>query len=438
MPTSGAERSQMKVLIVGNGGREHALFCKIKQSSKVSEIYLSHPNGGVPKGNQLCENIFTMSNKELRNFISTEKLDLVVVGPEDPIVQGVFDDCRDLLAVFAPSKECSRLESSKIFAKNFMNQYNIPTAKSIEFESAETANKYLLSLQKSDYPIVIKYDGLAKGKGVTVAQTEDDAKIAIHRALVEKVFGDPHSKILIEDFIPGIEASIFILSDGDCFLSLPASQDYKRAYDNQQGPNTGGMGAYAPLSQIDDKEITLDIQTNIIQPLLPAIKRELGAYRGLLYLGLMIHEKKAKVLEFNVRFGDPETQALLSLIDEDLLPLLYQASCQRFEKEFIKIKENRSSIAVVLAAEGYPENPRKNINLDFIDKDLPKTLKMFHAGTQNLNGQLRSSGGRVLNFQAEAPDLHSAHQLVYDYLNQRSWPGLMYRKDIGSFVAHNS
>ncbi len=347
--------------------------------------------------------------------------------------------------MFAPSPACAQLESSKVFAKSFLQKYGFPTATSTVFDNYAQAENYVECLQDSDFPIVVKYDGLAQGKGVTVAKNEQEAKKALHAALVQRVFqgkepandfAAKEPKVMIEDFLSGEEASLFLICDGKDYRIFPACRDYKRANDGQEGPNTGGMGAIAPIFALDKSEVAENIQREILDPLLPAISQEIGEFRGLLFLGLMIHEKKPFVLEFNVRFGDPETQALLPLLDEDLCALLQQASTGRFDgsERILSMHKGMSSVVVVVAAEGYPEHPRKGIPVICSPVSSKKNMRIFHAGTSaesSVGGPLVSTGGRVLNVNAVAENMATARAMVYDYLAQQDWKNLWSRSDIG-------
>ena len=448
----------MKVLIIGGGGREHALFWKISQSRKVSDVFLSHENGGVPKSHQLKENILEMSMPQRRDFLKKEKFDLIVVGPELPIANGDFDGCRDIVPVFAPSPACARLESSKIFAKQFLKKYGIPTASALVFDDHAKAQSHVEALQDVDFPIVVKYDGLAQGKGVTVAFNKEAAQKALHAAMVQKVFQDASApaattaatattvpRVMIEDFLPGDEASLFLLCDGVNYRLFPASRDYKRAYDQNEGANTGGMGATAPLFELDEPELATNIRKEILDPLLSAIAKEMGEYRGLLYIGLMIDKKRAYVVEFNVRFGDPETQALLPLLAEDLLPLLEQASEGRFQstEKKLSLREGMKSLVVVVAAEGYPEQPIKGMPVEFAPLPDGADMRIFHGGTKyemqadgaqsimQKEGRLVNIGGRVLNVNAVAGSIAEGRSMVYNYLEHQTWNSFRYRRDIG-------
>ena len=362
------------------------------------------------------------------------KYDLLVVGPEQPLVDGITDSLKGTCPVFGPSRAAARLEGSKEFSKNFMQKYKIPTARAKSFTELGKALAYIEGLAPP-LPIVVKADGLAAGKGVSVALDHKEAREALERSLSQGFFGAAGSKVLIEEYLEGQEISVFALCDGQRALPFLPSQDHKRAYDKDMGPNTGGMGAYAPVPFVND-HLMAQIQTEILDRTMEGMQSEGEPFRGLLYAGLMVKNNKAKVIEFNVRFGDPETQALLPLLDEDLLELLQQAATGRLRPRSLSFRK-AFAIVVVLAAKGYPGDHMKNIPLKNVDSS-EEDINLLHAGTSFEGGQLLSKGGRVLNVAALASSLAEARAKVYGFLEGAvkrqalSLDSLFYRRDIGS------
>ena len=416
----------MKVLLIGSGGREHALYSSILQSPRLSELHVFPGNGGFDPENILHSSLVLNNSVSVRQFVEKKGYDLVVVGPEQFLVDGIVDALVGVCPVFGPTKAAARLEGSKIFSKRFMQKYNIPTAQARSFTDFDEACSYLQDLKP---PVVVKVDGLAAGKGVTVANDHSDAKKALQAALCDGAYGKAGQKVLIEDFLQGEEISVFALCDGKRAIPFLPAQDYKRAYDNDQGPNTGGMGAYLPVPIVNDA-LVAQIQTQILDRVIHGMQAEGHSYRGLLYAGLMVHENYAKVVEFNVRFGDPETQALLMLLENDLLPLLQQAATQDLEPRFLHFRQE-AAIVVVLAALGYPSpNYKKKIPLKNIDIHA-EDVKLLHAQTCREEGKLFSAGGRVLNVVATGSTVADARNKVYGFLEKLTLEDLFYRKDIG-------
>ncbi len=415
----------MKVLLLGSGGRESALAYKIKQSSKITELKVYPGNGGFSKSEIIPKNFFDLKNKNSTvQFIQKEKFDLVIVGPEEPLVDGIADWLEEVkIPCFGPSKYCAQLEGSKDFAKQLMKEFSIPTAQYETFNTLQLAKDYCMT---HSLPIVVKADGLAAGKGVTVCETLEIANSFLDEIFIDQKFGqDP--KVVIEEFLVGEEASIFAISDGEKFIILPALQDHKRAYENDLGPNTGGMGAYSP-APIATKKILEQVKKEIFEKMILGLKEKGYPYKGLLYAGLMIQNDYAKVIEFNCRFGDPETQALMLLIEDDLLQILFESANGNLQKKEILIKEGFAAV-VVLAALGYPNVYTKNIPIEL---NSSPSVQIFHAGTQlNSENQIVSSGGRVLGLSCQDKDLKSALDSIYDYLNANPVQNTFYRKDIG-------
>ncbi|OGI07203.1 MAG: phosphoribosylamine--glycine ligase [Candidatus Melainabacteria bacterium RIFCSPLOWO2_02_FULL_35_15] len=436
----------MNVLVIGSGGREHAICWKLHQSSHVKQIFCSPGNAGIAEI-ATCVPVSPTDIERLAEFAIVQKIDLTIASMDEPLARGIVDYFRKKgLRIFGPTKEAAKLEWSKYFAKEFMLRHNIPTAPYACFEQKEFALAYAKS-QK--HPIVVKADGLALGKGVTVAQSFEEAKIAIHDCFDGK-FGQAGEKVVIEEFMRGHEVSVFAISDGKDAVTLVPAQDYKRLYDGDSGPNTGGMGAYAPVPFMTG-ELIGQVKEEIIMPTIKGMEKEGNPYHGILYCGLMVtDESKIKVVEFNSRLGDPEAQVVLPLLDEDLFEICWAVT----EGELGKYKEGfhrlgGAALCVVIASDGYPENYRKGIRIDFsklnepveiVSGKNPQTLEailrakgiIFHAGTaRDADGRLVSNGGRVLGVTALADSLLDAQVLAYKLCERIDFEGKYYRKDIG-------
>lgn len=418
----------MRVLIVGSGGREHALAWKAKQSNLVTEIYVAPGNGGTAREKNINNvDIDAEDIEKLSKFALGNSIDLTIVGPEVPLVNGITNKFQSLgLNCFGPTQDAARLEGSKEFMKNFLTKYQIPTA---AYESFNDLKLALEHLEKSSYPIVVKADGLAAGKGVTVAQTHSEAEKAIRECLEEKTFGEAGNKVVVEEFLKGEEASFIVLTDGLTILPLASSQDHKTRDNQDKGPNTGGMGAYSP-APIVTPEIHQKIMDQVINPTIAGLVKEGIAYCGFLYAGLMIdQEQNVKVLEFNCRFGDPETQPILMRLRSDLVELCYQASKGKLKA--IELEwDPRVALGVVMAAGGYPNYYEKGNPI----KGLPsesKTVKVFHAGTQAEDDIITTNGGRVLCVTALGKNTTEAQLKAYNCIKQINWKNCFYRTDIG-------
>jgi phosphoribosylamine--glycine ligase len=418
----------MKVLVVGSGGREHALSWKISQSKIVSNVFVAPGNGGT-EFEKLITNIDIQPNdiERLAAFAIEEEIDLTIVGPEDPLVNGITDRFNDLgLKCFGPTKDAAQLEGSKEFMKKFLFRHNIPTAHYAVFTDSTKATEYAL---ERGFPIVIKADGLAAGKGVTIAYSIEEAKTAISLALESEIFGRAGRKIVIEEFLSGEEASFIVMTDGINAIPLPSSQDHKARDEMDKGPNTGGMGAYSPAPVVDEL-VHEKIMNEVIHPTLRGLKKENLEYVGFLYAGMMIDENKnLKVLEFNCRFGDPETQPIMMRIKSDIADLCLKACENKLENQIIEWDE-RKSLGVVIAADGYPfeyENNKEIKNIPIEGDD----LKVFHAGTKFSNGVLKSNGGRVLCVTALGSTVQSAQKKAYNAASKVTYKDSFYRKDIG-------
>lgn len=423
----------MKVLLIGSGGREHALYWKLSQSPKLTDIKVFPGNAGFPKDSVVPAGQLNLADFEsVVSYIHSENIELVVVGPEQPLVDGLADAIREKTkaGVFGPSKAAAQIEGSKDWAKAFMKKYSIPTARSWTVTSVAEGMTVLSGLNP---PFVIKADGLAAGKGVTVTEDLEHARQALQDSLENEVFGESGSRVVIEEFLKGREASVFAICDGTTALAMQAARDHKRAFDGDEGPNTGGMGAVTPVEYIDNA-IMQKIQSEVLDRALAGFQSEGCPYRGLLYAGLMIgDEGNVNVVEFNCRFGDPETQALLPLLDEDLLELCHTAAVGTFDRPALKFND-RTGIIVVLAAEGYPGSYKKGIDLSGLGEgDTAQSVTVFHAGTKKEASKIVSSGGRIAGIVATGSDLPDCQKKAYDYLNGRksTLPGTFYRSDIG-------
>ena len=418
----------MKILVIGNGGREHAIAWKLAQSNLVDLVYVAPGNGGTATGNHKIKNIDLKNNHELIDFAKQNNIELTVVGPELPLSKGIVNDFyKHGLNIFGPTKEAAQLESSKDFAKAFMKKHQIPTADYQTFTEIKKAHAYIL---EKGAPIVIKADGLAAGKGVIVAQTEDEAIAAVNSMLADNKFGNAGARVVIEEFLTGEEASFIVIADGENILPLASSQDHKRLLNDDLGPNTGGMGAYSPAPIVDDA-LHEKIMNLVIKPTIKGMKQDGFNFVGFLYAGLMIDaDKNIKTLEFNCRLGDPETQPLLFRIKSDLLPVLLNATQSKLNESIIEW-EDGYSITVVMAAENYPNTPKLNdviTQLECHDSD----CFIFHAGTKKVGEEILTSGGRVLGVTAKAMNLSEAQKKVYQLTKQIQFKGSQYRTDIGN------
>jgi phosphoribosylamine---glycine ligase len=418
----------MKILVVGSGGREHALVWAISKSKQTGKIYCAPGNAGTA---EIAENVDIKADdtSALLAFARENGIGLTVVGPEGPLASGIVDMFTAAgLKAFGPGEDAAQLEGSKVFAKNLLKKNNIPTASFGEFDSMDEAKKYIRANKK--YPLVVKADGLAAGKGVIICGGEAEALAAVGEIMGKKAFGSAGDRLVVEEFLEGEEASILAFTDGESVLTLPAAQDHKRIYDGDKGPNTGGMGAYAPAPLVD-KNLIKKIEKDILIPTIRALKREGITYKGILYAGLMLTKQGPMVLEYNVRFGDPETQAVLPLLKTDIISLFLTCIDGGLGKMKLEI-EKGACINVVLASKGYPGNYEKGKEIKgleyFKDKD---GLMVFHAGTRKDGDKTVTAGGRVLNVTAIGKDIKSAIDKVYKNIDQISFEGVYYRRDIG-------
>ncbi len=424
----------MNVLVIGGGGREHALAWKIAQSNKVQKVFVAPGNGGTARDKRL-DNIDITDVKALREFAQASGVDLTVVGPETPLAAGVVDEFRAHgLRIFGPTKAAAQLESSKAFSKAFMKRHHIPTAEYETFTDAQAAHDYV---NAKGAPIVVKADGLAAGKGVVVAMTAAEAHEAIDFMLLDNKLGVSHNeggaRVVIEEFLQGEEASFIVMCDGKTVLPLATSQDHKRLLDADLGPNTGGMGAYSPAPVVTP-EVHARAMREIILPTIKGMEKDGIPFTGFLYAGLMIDPQgHVKTLEFNCRMGDPETQPIMARLKTDLVDVLMAATTTNAETRFDDFElewDRRTAIGVVLAAHGYPMNPRKGDAITGLPQDTDDVV-VFHAGTQMKEGQVVTSGGRVLCVTALGGTLKLAQQQAYDTIQGSHCDGVQYRTDIG-------
>ena len=417
----------MRVLVVGQGAREHAISWKISQSDKVDKLYCAPGNGGISDIAE-CVDIKADDVDGLIEFVKTNNIDLTVVGPEVPLVLGIVDSFnKEGLRIFGPNKDSAALEGSKIFSKRAMKRFNVPTADFEAFDDSEKAKDYIKS---KGTPLVIKADGLCAGKGVIVAETIDEALKAIDQIMISKDFGAAGEKVIIEDCLVGEEASIIIVSDGKDFIQFPSSQDHKRALDNDQGPNTGGMGAYSP-APVMTKELSRQVEKEIIRPIIDGFYKEGTPYKGVLYIGLMIVDNKPYILEFNVRFGDPETQVILPKLKSDLIDIV-EASIDGNISNIAPEWDVRAAVCVVSASGGYPGNYQKGLEIEGLEiASKLEDVLVFHAGTKKADSKYLTSGGRVLGVTAMAENIKFAIDKSYKAISLINFDKMHYRKDIG-------
>ncbi|MBA4495481.1 phosphoribosylamine--glycine ligase [Paenactinomyces guangxiensis] len=416
----------MRILVIGNGGREHALVWKLAQSEKVTKIYCVPGNGGI-ESLAACVSLSVTDLDGLVRFAKEAGIDLTVVGPEVPLLEGIVDRFEaEGLRIFGPRKAAAQIEGSKRFAKELMVQYGIPTARFRSFTDAEQAKKYV---REQGAPIVVKADGLAAGKGVVVAHSVEQAEQAIAQAMEKQVFGDAGKEVVIEEFLNGQEISLMAFLDGKTLQPMVAAQDHKPVYDHDQGPNTGGMGACSPVPQIPQHVIDQAIQT-ILLPTAEAFREEGIEYRGVLYAGLMVTPEGPKVIEFNARFGDPETQVVLPRLKTDLIDILLSVIGGRLADQKIEWNEE-AAVCVVMAAGGYPGSYEKGKVIVGLPRDTRDQV-VFHAGTKKADGQITTAGGRVLGVTALGSGIAEAREKAYQLVQQISFAQAHYRTDIAA------
>jgi len=418
----------MKILVVGGGGREHAIVWKLSKSKKVTEIFCAPGNGGISEIAN-CVPLSAEDIEGLLRFSKKEKIDLAVIGPENPLASGIVDTfLENGIPAFGPRKKAALIETSKVFAKRIMKKYGIPTA---DFEVFEDYGKAIAHVSGREIPFVVKADGLCGGKGAYVIRRKEEAYSVLEDLFVKKVHGIAGERVIVEDCLTGQEISYLAFCDGKTFLPLIPSQDHKALLDNDMGPMTGGMGAYAPVPFVSN-ELEENIKAKIMGKTLEALREEGVEYKGILYGGLMLVGEKPYVLEFNARFGDPETQAILVKMDSDLLPII--SSCVNgtlHEIGEIKWKEGYA-VCVVVASRGYPWKPEKDKPIEGLDflRDLDDVI-VFHAGTKKVGDRYYTSGGRVLNIVAIGKELQDTIEKVYDAISMINFEGMFFRKDIG-------
>jgi phosphoribosylamine--glycine ligase len=419
--------NEMKVLIIGGGGREHALAWKLAQSPKVSKLYCAPGNGGIASIAQ-CVPIKAMDIEGAVSFAKSERIDLVVVAPDDPLAGGMVDAMEAAgIRAFGPHKNAAIIESSKAFSKDLMKKYGIPTAGYEVFNNSDSA---IAHLKKSKYPIVVKADGLALGKGVIIAQNFDEAEKAVHDMMAGKVFGTAGDTVVIEEFMTGPEVSILAFTDGKTVVPMVSSQDHKRALDNDKGLNTGGMGTFSP-SRLYDEALNTFCMENIFTPTIRAMNSEGRKFKGVLYFGLMLTPEGPKVLEYNARFGDPETQVVLPRLKTDLVEIFEAVIDEKLDS--VKIEwDNNAAVCVILASGGYPGKYRTGLEIEGIEEaEKEAGVVVFHAGTKLENGKCLTAGGRVLGVTAIAETMDKAREKAYQAVDRIHFPDMHYRRDIG-------
>lgn len=413
----------MKVMVIGSGGREHAIAWKLSQSGQVDKIYCAPGNGGTELENK-CENINLNSDDELLNFALQNNVDITVVGPEAPLVSGIADKfTAQGLKIFGPCKKAAMLEGSKAFSKEFMKKYGVKTASYEVFEHAEDSIEYL---KTSSYPIVIKADGLAAGKGVIICSNFKEASEAVNEFMVNDKLKGAGKKLIIEEFLEGMEASILAVTDGKTIIPLMSAKDHKTIFEENKGPNTGGMGAISPNPYCTLK-VLKDFKKDIMEPTIEGIKKEGMKYIGIIFFGLMINEKGVYLLEYNVRMGDPETQAVLPLMESDLMDVIMHSIDGNLQDYDIKWKD-KYACSVVAASHGYPGKYDTGFAIEGINTD---GSKVFVAGARMEDGTLKTSGGRVLAVTALGDTSEEARRNAYASIDKINFKGMYYRKDIG-------
>lgn len=414
----------MKVLIIGGGGREHAIAWKLNNEDNVKKIYCAPGNAGISDVAE-CLNINDSDIEKLLKFAKENKIDLTIVGPEVPLVKGIVDEFeKEGLKIFGPNKECARLEGSKTFSKEFMVRHNISTAKYKEYVNIDDA---INEIDNFGYPVVIKADGLAAGKGVVIPQNREEAISTLKEMMSDKKFGDAGDKIVVEEFLEGIETSILAFVDNDTIVPMVSAKDHKKVYNNEQGPNTGGMGTFSP-SEIYSEELSKELD-EILYKTLEGFKKDNLNYKGILFVGFMITKDGAKVLEYNVRFGDPETQSVLFRLETDLNKIMEAIIDNKLKDISINYKDEES-VCVILTSEGYPESYEKGKVITGL-KDLDKDIVVFHSGTKVINNNIVTNGGRVIGITAKAKSVEDAAKKVYENIKKINFEGMHFRTDIG-------
>ncbi len=417
----------MKILVIGSGAREHVLTWKLAQSEKVEKIYAAPGNGGISNKAERVP-IKAGELEELARFAEEKSIDLTVVGPEQPLSEGIVNLFQSKgLKIFGPTKQAAMIESSKAWAKEFMSKYHIPTAPYRIFDNKEDASKFIAELK---LPFVIKVDGLAAGKGAIIVHSLEEAEETLQEIMVDKKFGDAGNRVIIEEKLEGEELSLLALTDGKSVLPLIPSQDHKAAYDNDEGPNTGGMGAYAPVPFVSSR-LQESILDHVFEPAIRGLAQEGRFFKGVLYAGLMITDHGPKVIEFNCRFGDPETQVILPLLQNDLAELCMAVAEQNLQTDELKFKD-QYCVGVVMAAGGYPGKYEKGLPIEGFLKAQTEGRLVFHAGTETKDGQVITSGGRVLTVCALEDNLQDAIASAYEGVEKIKFDDAHYRSDIAA------
>ena len=416
----------MKVLVIGSGGREHALAWKIAQSPLVKKVFCAPGNAGTVN---VAENIDIPSDNidALLQFATVTGIGLTIVGPEQPLVKGLVDSFEESgLRVFGPSQRAAEIEGSKVFCKDLMKKYGIPTARYESFDSPDQVKLFT----KEDEPVVVKASGLAAGKGVILCSNAEEARSAVQSIMQEKAFGNAGDQVVVEEFLTGQEVSLLAFTDGKTVLPLDSAQDHKAAFDGDKGPNTGGMGAYSP-ALVFTEELKQQVIDEIMIPTVRAMAKEGRYYRGILYAGLMLTESGPKVLEFNARFGDPETQPIMMRIKNDIVPIFEACIDGTLAKQSLQWR-SEPTVCVVMAAKGYPSSYEKGKEISGLNSDENRQVVVFHAGTKLENGKVLTNGGRVLGVTALGSDINQAIKNAYSAVDKIKWDGIHYRKDIGN------
>lgn len=418
----------MKILVIGSGGREHVLVWKINQSPLASKIYCAPGNAGISQLSQ-CVNIEPDKIMELADFVQKTKIDLTVVGPEISLSLGIVDEfSKRELKIFGPTKKATEIESSKVFSKYMMKKYNIPTADYSTFTDNKEALAYI---KKRQFPQVLKADGLAAGKGVFIIHNVEEAQISLDSLMKEKIFGDAGRKVIVEDYLEGEEVSVLAFSDGQNVVPMVSSQDYKKIYDHGRGPNTGGMGAYSPVPFYDENSKNKVLE-EVLKPIISGLKKEGREYKGVIYAGLVFTKKGIKVLEFNARFGDPETQVLLPRLETDIVEIFMAVLNGQLPKIDIKWKKN-PVVCVIAASGGYPAKYQKGKRICGLEKlENKDDVFAFHAGTKYREEKIVTSGGRVLGITAWAENIKEAKKKAYEGMEEIYFQDMYFRKDIAA------
>lgn len=418
----------MNLLVIGGGGREHAIIKKLRENKQVKKIYALPGNGGIGADAQ-CVPIKATDIEGVLEFAKSHKVDFAAVIPDDPLALGLADKLREMgIPTFGPTAQAAEIESSKVFAKNLMQKYHIPTADYQVFDQAEKAMEYIAS--KNKYPVVIKADGLALGKGVIIAQDQQSAKEAVEAIMNEKIFGKSGDHVIVEEFLQGPEVSVLSFTDGETLVPMVTSMDHKRAYDGDEGPNTGGMGAVAP-NPYYTKEVAERCMEEIFLPTIRAMKQEGRPFQGCLYFGLMLTEDGPKVIEYNCRFGDPETQVVLPLLKTDLLTIFQAVMEGKLSEQKVEFLD-KAACCVILASGGYPKNYYTGLPISGIgEAEQMEDVSVYHAGTKMEDGKLLTAGGRVLGVTAVADDLAGAMEKAYEAAGKIHFDNMHYRRDIG-------